>query len=109
MRWILKHKKGLTLLEIVIAVAILSIISMAMLSLFSTGFSFVVRAGNRGEASYSAQGLAELQLLTKSTGGAGMILEHDDHPDITSSGALVEFPETVGNVTVVLKIFQPSH
>ena len=52
-------KSGLTLIEIIISLAILSIIMVAFLSLFSNGFITIITMGNKSRASVEAQELVD--------------------------------------------------
>lgn len=55
----LNRKHGLTLIEIVISLAILSIIMVAFLSLFSNGFITIITMGNKSRASVEAQEIVD--------------------------------------------------
>lgn len=48
----INNKKGVTLIEIIISLAILGIIVVSLLAMFSTGFTFIARAGQRSEATF---------------------------------------------------------
>lgn len=70
MRLRLQSKQGLTLLEIIVALAILSILLVSFLSLFSNGFTTIITAGNKSRASIEAQEImdriyAEANFTTK--------------------------------------------
>ena len=43
----MKYRKGLTLIEVIIALAIIGMISISVMSIFSTGLNNIVKAGNR--------------------------------------------------------------
>jgi prepilin-type N-terminal cleavage/methylation domain-containing protein len=47
--------KGLTLIEIVVSMAIFGIVIVSFLSIFTTGFMGIVRAGQRADAAYLSQ------------------------------------------------------
>ena len=51
----LKNNQGMTLLEVIIAVAILGIIAAVFLNSFSTGFINIFNMGNRTKAMLQAQ------------------------------------------------------
>jgi prepilin-type N-terminal cleavage/methylation domain-containing protein len=51
----LNSTQGLTLLEIIVSLAILSIVLVAFLSLFSNGFITIISMGNKSRASIEAQ------------------------------------------------------
>ena len=49
------NSKGLTLLEIILSMAIFSIIAVMFLTMFSSGFKGIIRAGNKAVAAYDSQ------------------------------------------------------
>lgn len=51
----LKNKKGFTLIEIIVALAILGVMAVAFFSMFTSGFLFIHSAGDKGEAFSEAQ------------------------------------------------------
>lgn len=53
---ILKGNKGLTLVEIVIALAILGIIAVSFSTLFTSGFIGIAKSGDKAVAAYASQG-----------------------------------------------------
>lgn len=55
--------KGLTLIEIVISMAIISIIAVSMLSIFGTGFSNIFKFGRNSKDYYEAGGELEISIL----------------------------------------------
>jgi prepilin-type N-terminal cleavage/methylation domain-containing protein len=65
-----KSKKGMTLIEIIISIAILGILAVSFLTLFVTGFSGITGAGNRSKAQYNVQTKIEEE-LNSSTSPAG--------------------------------------
>jgi len=56
---ILNDKKGMTLIEIIVALAILGIISVTFLTMFGNGYSTVFKAGHRTDASMKLQSIAD--------------------------------------------------
>lgn len=62
----LKNRKGVTLIEIIIAVAILGIIAAAFLMMFSNGLSTIYFAGNKSRATFSAQSDVDNKILNSS-------------------------------------------
>jgi prepilin-type N-terminal cleavage/methylation domain-containing protein len=90
----MKSEKGLTLIEIIITMAIIAIIAVAVLSIFSTTFIQIVRAGNFTDATFKTQGEVEKLLTIKlplnyTYTNPGMILTF---PDGNSNG----FKDTLG-------------
>jgi prepilin-type N-terminal cleavage/methylation domain-containing protein len=53
--YLLKNKKGMTLIEIIVAIAILGIISVSFFAMFTTGFKGIINAGKYSKAEYVAQ------------------------------------------------------
>jgi prepilin-type N-terminal cleavage/methylation domain-containing protein len=51
----LNNQKGLTLLEIILSMAILGILAISFLTMFSSGFKSIIKAGNKSVAAYDAQ------------------------------------------------------
>lgn len=66
MRWmtVLKAKstRGFTLIEIIISIAILGIIVVALLPVFTAGFKGIASAGNKSKTSYQSQDLTEVKI-----------------------------------------------
>jgi prepilin-type N-terminal cleavage/methylation domain-containing protein len=51
----LKKKKGFTLIELIVAIAILGILCIAFLPMFVQGFKAIATAGRRSKANYDTQ------------------------------------------------------
>lgn len=52
-------RKGLTLIELVVSIAILAIISVGILTMFSNGYINIGEAGKRSDIHYEVQNLVE--------------------------------------------------
>lgn len=63
----MKNQNGLTLIELILAIAILAIVMVALLTLFGSGYKSIINAGNRTESLYSTSNSIETNLLIKST------------------------------------------
>lgn len=50
-----KDQKGLTLIEVINSIAVLSIISIVFITSFSTGFIGILKAGDKAIAAYESQ------------------------------------------------------
>jgi prepilin-type N-terminal cleavage/methylation domain-containing protein len=50
-----KYKKGLTLIEVVVSIAILGLMSISFLSMFSGGINWIFKSGNKSSAQYTSQ------------------------------------------------------
>lgn len=57
---IIKSKKGMTLLEVIVAIAILGIIAVSLLGAFLQGFSTIFSMGNKTRAISTAQELVDM-------------------------------------------------
>ncbi len=51
----LNNQKGLTLIEIILALAILGLLAITFLTMFSSGYRSIIKAGNKTVAAYDAQ------------------------------------------------------
>ena len=63
----IKNEEGFTLVEIILAFTLLVIMSAAIITMFTTGFSGVFRAGSKSEALFEAQNLMDNAIV----GGSG--------------------------------------
>lgn len=54
---LMRNQRGMTLIELIIAIAILGIISVTFLNMFGSGYTHIFRAGNRTKT------IAELQAI----------------------------------------------
>lgn len=68
-------KKGMTLIEIVIAIGIIGIVAVAFLQLFGSGFINIIGAGNHSKAQFTAQDVIENDLNDRTTIADTDILE----------------------------------
>lgn len=59
---VVKNKKGMTLIELIVAFTILGIVSVPLLTLFTQGFISVTRAGNTSKAGFNTQTQVEQAL-----------------------------------------------
>jgi prepilin-type N-terminal cleavage/methylation domain-containing protein len=57
-----KSLSGFTLLEVVLAMAILGIILIALLTLYTSGFKSIVHAGKSGDELYNTQSSLETKI-----------------------------------------------
>lgn len=51
----MKNNRGLTLIEVIVSLAIIGIMSIAVLTIFNTGLKNIVSAGDRTEEVYANQ------------------------------------------------------
>lgn len=82
----MKRRRGFTLVELIISIALLALIVVFMMPLFVQGFSFISRAGQRSKATYQNQAQIENVLN----------LNH-------KSILLTEYPDATNNVVITFK------
>jgi type IV pilus assembly protein PilA len=96
-----KIKKGLTLVEVIISIALIGIIGVTFLTMFTMGFSQIAASGNKSKAIYVSQDQAENKLLEGAASTAASIT-------ITFPGAspvtvtLTGEQATKGNITLFI-------
>ena len=73
---LLKSKKGLTLIEMIISLAILAILAAAFLGVFTSGYTGILSAGNFSQTGYIGQRAMENRIAGLSVTGI---------PNVTSS------------------------
>jgi len=108
----LRQKKGLTLIEIIIALAILGIIMVAFLSGFGSGFASIFTMGNKTKAVAEAQTIVDF-IYNEGTINDSQLMSTFDiegkvsHADLESSPYNSDKPiyysvtsQTIGSVTV---------
>ncbi len=92
MKALMKNRRGFTLIELIVSIAILAIIIIAFMPLFSFSFVNTFRSGNQSEAVYQNQ-----SLLEESYSGAeeveGVISTELPQPlEINIDGVIVRVP-----------------
>ena len=106
-----KVKKGMTLVEIIISIAIIGILGITFFSMFTSGFKGVVRAGNKSTASYDAQAKIEETLNDKPSAGdpgnTHLRINFNDSTYIDIEGKLETQSTTVNNSQVDITVFNP--
>ncbi len=105
------NNSGMTLLEIIIAIAILGIMSIGLLSMFTTSFKFIANAGNRSIATYDAKSLVESALNQKNTDSLapGITIKFHDNSTITAPGKVLQKTHTENGATSDVYLFQPTY
>ena len=63
----LEYKKGITLVELIVSMAILGIIVITFLNLFVFGYTHVIGAGHKTTASFLAHQAAEIKIAGGAT------------------------------------------
>ena len=104
-----RKKKGLTLIEVIVSIAILGIISVAFLSIFGMGFKTVMTAKNTSVAGFNVQKLAESELNIKldPDDNSTIDIKLNDNTIIQPHGKIFSKTATVNNSNVVIQIFVP--
>lgn len=51
----MKNRKGLTLIELIVSIALVGVLAIVVLNVFSSGFLNIVKAGNRTQAVNAAE------------------------------------------------------
>jgi len=89
----LKNKKGLTLTELIVAIAIFGIVSVMFLLIFSAGMTATIRAGHREAAIVGAGGAFD-EFLTD--GKIGL----DDPDDLPEGVAILVRNDAAGEIVI---------
>ena len=88
---ILKNKKGFTLIEVIVALAIIGIIAVGLLSLFTSGLVWIHSAGDKGVAYSEAQLDVESRLATEEAEEtlSELVINFDGAEDVKVPGGVV--------------------
>lgn len=68
-----RKSEGFTLIEIVVSIAILSIIIIAFSGMFVSGIKIITKSGNRSNGDYEAQKVMESKILNPVSGADGNV------------------------------------
>jgi prepilin-type N-terminal cleavage/methylation domain-containing protein len=98
-------KSGFTLIEVVISLAILTIIVTAFLSLFSAGLLGIYAAGDKGVAYSEAQADIESRIGSKEASAADDLIMVFDGESLSIEGGLVESFQSTGSRSSSLETF----
>lgn len=112
MKTVINNNRGMTLIEIVIAIAILGIMSIGLLTMFTSSFKFIVNAGDRSEATFNTQSQAEQALNMKNSDPLApglQIVFPSDGSSITAPGDVIHKSHTENGATANVDIFQPTN
>lgn len=80
-----KNKKGFTLIEVILSIALLSIIGIAFLTMFSSGMINITNAGKKSVKTYSAQDSLE-KIIYDPLNASGSSVSTDTTLNIVFSG-----------------------
>lgn len=108
---ITNNNKGMTLIEIIIAIALLGIVAIGMLVMLKSGFSFIARAGDISKRTYTAQTQVESALAQKNidVSATNVVIKYHDGSEITSLGKVDNVTVSGNGTPVIVKYFQPTY
>ncbi len=109
----MKKNKGLTLIEVIIAIAIIGIVALGILQMFTMSMVVISNAGKKTQSAYDAQSHAENTLNVNYNDAPAV----DEELELTIGGAQiiapgrkVEMDSQLGNgENIIIQIFQPKH
>lgn len=109
----LKKDKGMTLIEVIIAIAIIGIIALGILQMFTMSMVVISSAGKKTQSAYDAQSHSE-NTLNMNYSGVPLVDEELEltigDTQIIAPGRKVEIDSQLGNgENVIIEIFQPKH
>lgn len=108
-----KTKWGMTLIEVIIAMAIIGIIAVGLIQMFTMSMIVISNAGKKTQSAYDAQKYAENTLAEK----------HSDAPEVDEElvltiggtttiapGRKMKIESQLGNGKIInIEVFQPKH
>lgn len=103
----IRNRKGMTLLEIILAFAILGIILVAFLSMFTSSFVWINDAGDMGKAYSKSQEDIETRIATGEAINSSDLVITFDGVKYEIAGGLIETNQTVRRKTSRLEMFVP--
>lgn len=89
----MKNKKGMTLIEIIIAIAIMGIITVSFLNIFASGYIGILSGGKHTKVAYDGQKQVENSILNSTS-------SHPQTLNITFTDSASTQVETQGNAIV---------
>lgn len=107
----LGDRRGLTLIEIMVAIAILAIIVLGALSVLGSGFRMITLSNWHNKSTFDTQTAAEQGLFIKNTNpsAAGVLITFSDGSTVTAPGELRRASQTVNDVAADIWYFQPKN
>src|SRR5690554_1530308 len=104
------NRKGMTLIEVVLAMAIFGIIAVSFITMFSSSLLWIYRAGDRGEAYSMAQSDVERRIITGDsyeTDNLTIVFGGDDTNTISIRGGIVESIQSIHDQSSSIETFIP--
>ena len=93
-----RNKSGFSLIELIIAMAVLAIIVATFTTMLTSGLFGIVKAGEKSTNIFLSQEDLEKKLSVGTTIGTPLTITFTDLSTITIQGEIVEFPN--GNVSI---------
>lgn len=103
----INKRKGMTLIEVILAMAIFGIIASGFLSMFTSSLIWIFGAGNRGEAYSIAQKDVENRISSEDAYESDSLVLTFDGNDYSIDGGIVESTQTVNQKNSTLETFVP--
>lgn len=108
-----KHiRRAMTLVEVIVAMAVIGIISISMITLFTSAFVHIARAGNTSEALFQAHKQIETVLVHKSAELTPTNIEltfSSDGTTIISEGNVIKVNYLINKSEVEITFFHPKY
>ncbi|MBZ9688550.1 type II secretion system GspH family protein [Clostridium estertheticum] len=108
----LKNKKGFTLIEVILSIALLGIISIAFLTMFTSGIVGITNSGKKSVSHYTAQNQIESNINDLAnlpsnvvTSTKSITLTFPGNTGIVISGRQVDVTYTYGSRSKILTTF----
>lgn len=97
-----RKKGGMTLIEIIVSIAIIAIIAVAFLSMFTYGFKGIIRAGNKSSATFSGASAID-NVIVGNTPDPSLNVTASN---VTSSSIdiAIEYPDSLTPSSVVIPV-----
>jgi len=107
----MKDNKGVTLVELILAIAILGMVAVSILPMFSSGFTHIARAGQRTEVTFINHREIEKELNSnnQNLSGDSIEIEFYDSTEIEAKGSQKEEVQSISGVEVELYFFHPQY
>jgi len=107
---LLKSKKGDTLIEVMVAIALIGIIGMSFIAPFCSGIKFIAKARSSSAAGYNTQSTVETDLKTAPSSTSDVIpITFSDSPTIYASGTVTSKSTVVNGEQVNITYFMPRN